>query len=86
MLLAERAKQTKKAEPLRTLGVHPDDETPVVVMDGRYGPYVKHKRTNATLPDGVGIDAVTLEQALELLAAKAKKGRSKGGRRRAKKS
>ncbi len=87
VLLAERAKQTKKSEPLRTLGVHPDDDTPVVVMDGRYGPYVKHKRTNATLPDGVGVEAVTLEQALELLAAKAKKGRSKsGGRRRTKKS
>ena len=42
-------------------------------MDGRYGPYVKHQKTNATLPSGVEPTNVTLEQALELIAAKEKR-------------
>ena len=81
-LIAARAQATKKAAPLRELGPHPEDQEPVVVMDGRYGPYVKHKRTNATLPEGVTVESVTLEKAVELIAEKAKRGRSKTTRRR----
>ncbi|GHF25761.1 DNA topoisomerase 1 [Kordiimonas sediminis] len=58
---------------LKELGEHPDDGDAIRVMDGRYGPYVNHKRTNATLPKGTEPADVTLEQALELLAAKAAK-------------
>ena len=46
-------------------------------MKGRYGPYVKFGKVNATLPDQNAINTITLEDALELIAAKAKKG--KGG-------
>jgi DNA topoisomerase-1 len=69
------------AAPLKELGNHPDDAKPVTVHSGRYGPYVKHDKTNATLPKGVDLNEVTLAQALPLLAARAgvpKKG--KGGR------
>ncbi|HXN15211.1 MAG TPA: type I DNA topoisomerase, partial [Usitatibacter sp.] len=62
---------------LRVLGKHPDDQQPVAVYSGRYGPYVKHGKVNATLPDKDAIDSISLEEALALLAAKAKKG--KGG-------
>jgi DNA topoisomerase-3 len=55
---------------LRVLGNHPDDNQPVTVHSGRYGPYVKHGSTNATLPKETTSAAVTLEQALELLAEK----------------
>ncbi len=58
----------------KTIGEHPDDGKPVTVQNGRYGPYVKHGRINATLPKDIEMDSVTLEQALELLAAKAAKG------------
>jgi DNA topoisomerase-1 len=62
------------AKPLRELGVHPSGG-PVQVMPGRYGPYVKWDKVNATLPKDIDPEAVTLDQALELIAAKAGKGK-----------
>ena len=83
-LLAEKRQKNK---PLRTLGAHPETGDPIEVFEGRYGPYVKHKRTNATIPKGTDPDEVTLEQAVELIAAKAsKKGGRKGGGRKKKKT
>ena len=61
------------AEPLKELGKHPGDNEPIHVFEGRYGPYVKHGKTNATLPKDTTPDTVTLEQAIELIDAKAKK-------------
>ncbi|MEO8342826.1 MAG: type I DNA topoisomerase, partial [Gallionella sp.] len=62
---------------LRVLGDHPDDKTSVEICSGRYGPYVRHGKINATLPKGVSPDAITLEEALQLVAAKATKGGGK---------
>jgi DNA topoisomerase-3 len=62
---------------LRVLGAHPKDKQPVELHSGRYGPYVKHGGVNATLPDTDQVDSLTLAQALDLLAAKAKKGGTK---------
>jgi DNA topoisomerase-1 len=59
---------------LRVLGDHPDDKASVEICSGRYGPYVRHGKINATLPKGVSPDAITLEEALELIAAKVAKG------------
>ena len=61
------------AEPLKELGKHPGDNEPIHVYEGRYGPYVKHGKTNATLPKDTTPDTVTLEQAVDLIDAKAKK-------------
>ena len=47
------------------------------MRDGRYGPYVNHGKINATLPKDAKPEEVTLEQALELIAAKAAKGPKK---------
>jgi DNA topoisomerase-1 len=70
------------AEPLKELGEHPDGG-PVNVMKGRYGPYVKWAKINATLPDTVEPEQVTLDFALELIAEKAAKGgKSKGKRKK----
>ncbi|QJR08972.1 DNA topoisomerase 1 [Usitatibacter rugosus] len=62
---------------LKVLGKHPEDGQAVSLYAGKYGPYVKHGKVNATLPDENMIKTVTLEEALELLAAKAGK---KGGK------
>jgi DNA topoisomerase-1 len=67
------------AAAIRVLGKHPKDKQPVELHAGRYGPYVKHGGVNATLPDRDQIDALTLDQAVALLAAKAGKGA--GGRK-----
>lgn len=58
---------------LRELGKHPDDQAPIEVCNGRYGPYVRHGKVNATLPKDVTPDQVTIEEALGLLAARAEK-------------
>jgi DNA topoisomerase-1 len=59
---------------LRVLGDHPDDKASVEICSGRYGPYARHGKINATLPKGVSPDEITLEEALELIASKAAKG------------
>lgn len=64
------------AQPLKVLGEHPDGGE-VQVMPGRYGPYVKWGKVNATLPKDVEPEAVTMEIALPLLEAKAAKGGKK---------
>ncbi|MEG9861989.1 MAG: type I DNA topoisomerase [Parvularculales bacterium] len=73
-LLAEKKPRSWGSKTLRELGEHPDDGAPVNVMEGRYGPYVKHGKINATLPHDTPPKDITLEQALSLIAAKAVKG------------
>jgi DNA topoisomerase-1 len=69
------------AKPIRELGPHPEDEEPVNVYDGPYGPYIKHGKLNASLPEGQTVESLTMELALEALAAKA--GSKKGGKSKA---
>jgi DNA topoisomerase-1 len=66
----------------RVIGDHPDGG-PVTVHAGRYGPYVKHGSVNATLPQGTDADALTLEDALKLIEARAAAG---GGKKPARKA
>ena len=66
------------AKPLFELGEHPQDGGPVNVMDGRYGPYVKWEKINATIPNGMEPKDVTMDMAVELITARAaKKGKRK---------
>jgi DNA topoisomerase-1 len=66
------------ADPGRALGEHPDKGGPIVVKNGRYGPYVSHDGVNATLPPEITPDTVTLEQAVGLIDARAVRGGGKG--------
>ena len=80
-LLAEKAARGGRgaaAKPLKELGEHPEDGGPVNVMPGRYGPYVKWEKVNATIPKDIEPETVTMEQAVEWIAEKAaKKGTKK---------
>jgi DNA topoisomerase-1 len=79
--LAGGGRRGGRAAPraLKTLGDHPQGGA-VTIRDGRYGPYVNHGKVNATLPKDVDPQLVTLEQALELIAAKA--GKTPGAARK----
>ncbi|MBV0911298.1 type I DNA topoisomerase [Anianabacter salinae] len=71
------------AAPLRELGEHPSEGGPVSVMKGRYGPYVKWGKVNATLPKDVEPEALTMDTAVELIAEKASKSGKKAPARKA---
>ena len=80
------------APPLRELGNHPDGE-PIRLFNGRYGPYLKHGTINANIPRGADPASITLEQAIELVDARAAaapstkmKGKKKAAKPAAKKA
>ena len=67
---------TSKA--LKELGEHPDGGGLVNVMDGRYGPYIKYAKINATIPKEKDPEKITMEEAVILIAEKAAKGKKRG--------
>ena len=78
-LLAEKKAKgpgRRGAQTLKDLGAAPDGK-PIKVLKGKFGPYVSDGETNATLPEGVEPDSVTMEQALVLIAERAAKGGKK---------
>lgn len=76
-VLATPKKERQTAAALRTLGDHPEDAKPITVHDGRYGLYVKHGGTNATIPKSSSPESITLEEALPLLAAREERKKKK---------
>jgi DNA topoisomerase I len=68
------------AAPLRELGQHTDGE-PIRLYSGRYGPYLKHGSVNANIPRGADPASITLDQAIELVNARAEAAPSKGRRK-----
>ncbi|MDU8942914.1 type I DNA topoisomerase [Ovoidimarina sediminis] len=79
---ASRGRGRTPATPLKELGEHPESGGAVNVMDGRYGPYVKWEKINATLPKDTDPQEVTMDMAVALIAEKSAKGGKKGGRRK----
>jgi len=67
------------AKPLAELGEHPSEGGPVQVLDGRYGPYVKWGKINATLPKDTNPAALTMDEAVTLISEKAAKSGTKKG-------
>jgi len=73
-LLAEAKKGRQRgATVLKELGDHPELGGAIQVCDGRYGPYVKHGKINATLPKDAEPNTLSVERAVELIAARAEK-------------
>ena len=69
--LASRGGRGAAAKPLHELGEHPEEGGPVSVMKGKYGPYVKWGKVNATIPKGTEPENVTMDMAVQLIAEKA---------------
>ncbi len=78
-LLAEKAanRRQRASSVVKELGEHPEGGGKVQVLSGRYGPYVKHGKVNATLPKDRDPEQVSLQEAVELIAAKSAKGPAK---------
>ena len=78
ILLAEPSKGRfgQGASAGKPLGEHPDDKKPVTLNNGRFGPYIKWGKVMATVTKAYDPEAVTLAQALEIIAAKIAKGPS----------
>ncbi len=87
-LLAKEKKSIRRQrvapKELRVMGEHPETKATVKILDGRYGPYVTDGTTNASVPKGTAPEALSMDEAVGLLAARA--GAAKAPRRRAAKS
>lgn len=69
-LLAKPKKGRGRAAPLKVLGEHPTSKEEIAIYNGKYGPYIKCGKINASVPDGMEPDDVKLEKAIELIEAK----------------
>ncbi|MCE3233646.1 MAG: topoisomerase [Rickettsiaceae bacterium] len=80
-LIAEN-KKAATAEPLRVIGKHPKTGEDISVFDGKYGPYVKHQKVNASLTKDMSVESVTIAEAVELLEKQAGKKKPARGRKK----
>jgi len=82
VLAAKKTRGASTAKALKALGEHPEAGGEMAVMDGRYGPYVKWGKVNATLPKETDPADVTPEMAVELIAEKQAKSGKKAPARK----
>lgn len=75
--VASRGGRGKAAKPIREMGEHPDLGGAVNVMEGKYGPYVKWEKVNATIPKEIEPGDLTMERAVELIEEKLAKSPAK---------
>jgi len=67
---------------IKNLGEHPEDKKPVRVMKGKFGPYIKYKSINATIPEEKDPAELSMDDALILIEKRKEYDRSKGKRRK----
>ena len=66
-LIAEAKPGRISSSLIKDLGEHPEDKKPVRIMKGQYGPYIKYKSLNATIPEEKDPNDLTMEEALILI-------------------
>ena len=81
-LIAEAKPGRISSSMIKDLGEHPEDKKPVRVMKGQYGPYIKYKSLNATIPEEKDPTELTMEEALILIEKRKEYDKSKKSRKR----
>ncbi len=76
-LIAEAKPGRISSSLIKDLGEHPDDKKPVRIMKGQYGPYIKYKSLNATIPEEKDPTDLTMEEALILIEKRREYDRNK---------
>ena len=66
-LISEAKPGRISSSEIKNIGEHPEDKKPVRVMKGQYGPYIKYKSLNATIPEDKDPTEITMEEALILI-------------------
>jgi len=83
-LIAEAKPGRMSSSIIKDLGEHPDDKKPVRVMKGQYGPYIKYKSLNATIPEEKDPLELNMEEALILIEKRKEYDKGKKKKRKAK--
>ncbi len=81
-LIAEAKPGRMSSSIIKDLGEHPEDKKPVRVMKGQYGPYIKYKSLNATIPEEKDPTELTMEEALILIEKRKEYDKSKKAKKR----
>ena len=76
-LIAEAKPGRILSSMIKDLGEHPEDKKPVRVMKGKYGPYIKYKSLNATIPEEKDPNDITMDDALILIEKRKEYDRNK---------
>ncbi len=76
-LIAEAKPGRMSSSIIKDLGEHPEDKKPVRIMKGQYGPYIKYKSLNATIPEEKDPTELTMEEALILIEKRKEYDRNK---------
>ena len=66
-LIADAKPGRMSSSIIKDLGEHPEDKKPVRIMKGRYGPYIKYKSLNATIPEKKDPNEITMKEAIILI-------------------
>jgi len=81
-LIAEAKPGRMSSSMIKDLGEHPEDKKPVRIMKGQYGPYIKYKSLNATIPEEKDPVEITMDDALILIEKRKEYDRNKKGKKR----
>jgi len=84
-LIAEAKPGRRSSNEIKNLGEHPEDKKPVKVMKGQFGPYIKYKTINATIPDDKDPNDITMDEALVYIDKRLEYDAQKKGRKLKKK-
>ncbi len=77
ILIAEAKPGRMSSSLIKYLGEHPEDKRPVRIMKGQYGPYIKYKSINATIPEEKDLHEINMDEALILIEKRKEYDRNK---------